>query len=130
MSKKIIALKILPDQLHADPFEIEDNLKTYQDYVGGCIECVTFESRYVMIVNDNGLFEDLPYNKLASALYASKFCAMSPIVGNAIIVGKDGENFKSVPFDVVMEINRLAFYLRQLEDNKADGKEANEEGTY
>ena len=129
MGKKIIALKILPDQLRADPVEIEDELKTYQEYVGGCTERVTFENRFIMIVNGNGLFEDLPYNKLASALYASKFCAMSPIVGNAIIVGKDGENFKSVPFDVVTYINRLAFYLSKLEDNKADGKEANEEGT-
>lgn len=117
MGKKIIVLKILAGELHADPVEIEDEMKVYQEYVGGMIECVTLDSRWLMVVNDNGLNENLPLNELATLLYNNILnCDYTPIVGNAIIAGRSGPGFVSVPVDVMLMINRIAYYQKQLND--------------
>ena len=132
MGKKIIALKILAGELHVDPVEIDDELKTYQEYVGGCIECCTLDKRWLMIVNDNGLNEGLPFNELATIVYNAELeldnGSYVPIVGNAIIVGRDGENFTSAPMDIILYIIRLAELHRTLVNLFApEDEEAKEE---
>lgn len=65
--------------------------RTVGDSVGGYIEIVhpaLLPDPYVMVVNEEGLLEDLPLNSCGSTLYAS-FIHGSPIVGNIVIM-KEG----------------------------------------
>ena len=76
--------------------EIENTLEALQKAVGGYIETVRLRvDDAVMIVNEEGLLLGLPYNVIASGF------ADQPIVGTAIIVGINGEEFTDIP-DVVV----------------------------
>lgn len=76
--------------------EIENTLEALQAAVDGYIETVTLiPGKAVMIVNEEGLLRNLPPNPAASMISNTK------IVGTAIIVGVDGEEFTDVPEDVV-----------------------------
>ena len=76
--------------------EIENTLEALQHAVDGYIEAVTLiPGKAVMIVNEEGLLRNLPPNPAASMISNTK------IVGTAIIVGVDGEEFTDVPEDVV-----------------------------
>ena len=75
--------------------EIENTLEALQKAVGGYIETVRLRvDNAVMIVNEEGLLLGLPYNTIASGF------AGQSIVGTAIIVGVNGEEFTDIP-DVV-----------------------------
>lgn len=75
--------------------EIENTLEALQKAVGGYIETVRLRvDNAVMIVNEEGLLLGLPYNVTASGF------AGQPIVGTAIIVGVNGEEFTDIP-DVI-----------------------------
>ena len=75
--------------------EIENTLEALQKVVGGYIETVRLRvGNAVMIVNEEGLLLGLPYNTLASGF------AGQPIVGTALIVGVNGEEFTDIP-DVI-----------------------------
>lgn len=72
--------------------EIENELEALQDAVDGYIETVTLVPDKVdMIVNEEGLIREMKQNTVASVI------AGTYIVGNALIVGVDGENFCDVP---------------------------------
>ena len=82
--------------------EIENTLEALQAAVDGFIETVTLvQDRAVMLVNEEGLLRDLPLNPVASAV------ANTQIVGTAIVVGVDGEEFTDVPEDVERCIRAL-----------------------
>ena len=84
------ALK-LEDRTH-EIIEIENTLEALQAAVGGYIETVRLRvGDAVMIVNEEGLLLGLPYNTLASGF------AGRAIVGTAIIVGVNGEEFTDIP---------------------------------
>lgn len=75
--------------------EIENTLEALQEAVGGYIETVRLRvDNAVMIVNEEGLLLGLPYNVTASGF------AGQPIVGTAVIVGVNGEEFTDIP-DVI-----------------------------
>ena len=65
-----------------------DELKKYQDIVGGYIEMVALTSDFAIICNEEGRLMDLPYN-----------CEIAGIdfVGTIIGVGINGEEFADVP---------------------------------
>lgn len=72
--------------------EVENTLEALQAEVGGYIETVRLRvDNAVMIVNEEGLLLGLPYNAAASAL------AGQPIVGTALVVGVDGDEFTDAP---------------------------------
>lgn len=82
--------------------EIENTLEALQAAVDGYIEAVTLvPGRAVMIVNEEGVLLGLPVNVIASAV------ANTQIVGTAIVVGVDGEEFTDVPEDVERCIRAL-----------------------
>lgn len=82
--------------------DIENTLEALQAAVDGYIEAVTLvPGRAVMIVNEEGLLRGLSPNPIASAV------ANTQIVGTAIIVGVDGEEFTDVPEDVERCIRAL-----------------------
>ena len=82
-----------------EEIEIENTLKALQKAVDGCIETVTLIGGYaVMIVNEEGLLLGMPSNLTASAIAARK------IVGTALVVGVDGDEFTDIPKDVERRI--------------------------
>lgn len=82
--------------------ETANTLEALQAEVDGYIEAVTLiPDKAVMIVNEEGLLRGMTPNPIASA------AANTQIVGTAIIVGIDGEEFTDVPEDVVKCIRAL-----------------------
>lgn len=82
--------------------DIENTLEALQAAVDGYIEAVTLvPGRAVMIVNEEGLLRGLSPNPIASAV------ANTQIVGPAVVVGVDGEEFTDVPEDVEQCIKAL-----------------------
>ena len=82
--------------------EIENTLEAFQSAVEGYIETLQIvPDKAVMVVNEEGLNLGLMPNPCASTL------AGTLIVGNALVVGVDGEEFTDVPDDIADEIMML-----------------------
>lgn len=97
--KKIKAI-ILPTKGSPRLEEITDDLKTYQELVGGNIEAITLKSegkRFVMIVNEDGVLKPLPFNSQASNVYSLLTVSPAHIFGTAVCVGVDGDKFADFP---------------------------------
>ena len=77
--------------------EIENDLKSYQEVVGGYIEAVTGRVA-TMYVNEEGLLRHLPPNPLAT-LFAEAILGRLGIVlfGTALIVGPPDEEGMDTP---------------------------------
>lgn len=67
---------------------VSNKLETLQRNVGGYIEAVTLAKDLVIICNEEGLLQDLPYN--------CTICGME-FVGTILMVGVDGEEFADLP---------------------------------
>ena len=92
------ALKLYPPD-NIELIAIDNKLEELQEQVEGYIECVTLiPGKLVMIVNEEGLIQQLPYNMSASII------ARRNIVGNALIVCCDGEDFTDITPEYVKEI--------------------------
>lgn len=90
---------LLINDRSVEEIEIENTLEALQKEVGGYIETVTLVRGYaVMIVNEEGLLLGMPSNLTASAIAARK------IVGTALVVGVDGDEFTDIPKDVERRI--------------------------
>lgn len=85
--------------------DISDRLENYQQLVGGYIEVVYAAAlqpyHAAMVVNENGLLDDLPCNPLASILYGDY------IAGNAVIVGTAGPEFTDIPDELTVLLPRI-----------------------
>lgn len=82
--------------------DIENTLEALQAAVDGYIESVTLiPDKAVMIVNEEGLLRGMTPNPIASAV------ANTQIVGPAVVVGVDGEDFTDIPEDVERCIRAL-----------------------
>jgi hypothetical protein len=83
---------LILDGSGARAVDIENKHEAFQEAVDGYIETVTLiPDEVVMIVNEEGLLRGMGINPLASCLYGSA------IVGVAVVVGVDGEEFCDVP---------------------------------
>lgn len=72
--------------------DIENTLEALQHAVDGYIETVTLiPGKAVMIVNEEGLLRGMAPNPIASTV------ANTQIVGPAVVVGVDGEDFTDIP---------------------------------
>ena len=82
-----------------EEIEIDNNLEALQAAVDGYIETLQIvPDQAVMIVNEEGLLKGLAVNPFASAV------AGTMIVGNALIVGVDGEEFTDIPDKIAHQI--------------------------
>lgn len=83
--------------------DIENTLEALQNAVDGHIETVPIRfispDKAVMIVNEEGRLRKMEMNRTAS-LYADTL-----IVGNALVVGVNGEEFTDVPDDIARKIS-------------------------
>ena len=84
------------------PVDIENTLEALQAAVDGYIETVTLiPGKAVMIVNEEGLLRGMTPNPAASMIAKTK------IVGPALIVGVDGEDFTDIPAEIRQQIDEL-----------------------
>ncbi len=82
-----------------EEIEIDNTLEALQAAVDGYIETVTLvPGRAVMIVNEEGLLRGMAPNPAASMIAGNK------IVGPALIVGVDGDEFTDVPADIANSV--------------------------
>lgn len=83
----MIAIKKVPGERPV-VVEIEDDLKTLQEAVEGYIEAVTLPGGLVIVCNDEGLINNLPFNTFVAGHY---------LFGNILIVGDGGDCFADIP---------------------------------
>lgn len=82
--------------------EIENTLEALQKAVDGHIETIGIvPGEAVMIVNEEGWLRDMTPNPIASAF------AGIDIVGPALIVGVDEDDFTDVPDDAADALKRM-----------------------
>lgn len=82
--------------------DIANTLEALQSVVDGYIEAVTLiPGKAVMIVNEEGLLRGMAPNPTASMIAGAK------IVGPAIVVGVDGEEFTDFPAEIRQRIDEL-----------------------
>ena len=83
--------------------DIENTLEALQEAVFGYIEAITLvPDRAVMIVNEEGRIRGMAVNPAASAVSGI------PVVGPALIVGVDGDEFTDVP-EKVKQIVKIRY---------------------
>ena len=94
------ALKI--SGIHAELVDVQNDLEALQAAVGGYIETIGLQGGAVMIVDEEGRFKDYLPNPLASLI------AGTDIVGDALCVGVDEDEFDDVPDDFAESILQLS----------------------
>lgn len=75
----------IPTEGDCRVIEIDNTLAALQKAVGGYIETVTVTDELVFIVNEEGLIHQLPLNRHLGSIF-----------GNALLVGVDGDEFRSL----------------------------------
>lgn len=82
--KKIRVIIKRPDEEWGHVTHISNRLENLQNTVGGYIECVSLDEKTVVICNEEGLLQHLPYNvKLNNSMF----------VGTIIICSIKDEEF-------------------------------------
>ena len=84
------AIKITPENC-VSLVDVHNELEPLQETVGGYIETIGLQDGAVMIVDEEGRFKDYSVNPIASVI------AGTAIVGIALIVGADEDEFDDVP---------------------------------
>ena len=82
----------------AQVVEIENDLRTLQEAVGGYIETVTLPYGLCIICNEEGRLMGLPFNTIFAGI---------PLVGTFLVVGTAGEEFCDVPEKYVPKVLQL-----------------------
>ena len=73
--------------------EIENSLKSLQWYVKGDIQAVPLTDGLIIVCNDDGKLLKLPVNR---AITDGEGHVLDVVVGNALVVRVDGEEFASI----------------------------------
>lgn len=82
-----------------EPIEIENTLAALQEAVGGYIETLTLiPGKAVMIINEEGVLRGMPICAAASVV------ANTRIVGTAVVVGVDGEEFTDLAPEIARQL--------------------------
>ena len=82
-----------PDEKIGHETIIHNTLEKFQILVKGYIEVVRISDTAVMIVNEEGKINGLPFNFMYGEFLPDAIC------GNVIVCGVDGEEFCDIPFD-------------------------------
>lgn len=86
----------------AELVDVKNELEALQAAVGGYIETIGLQGGAVMIVDEEGRLKGYSPNSLASLV------AGTDIVGYALIVGADGDEFDDVPESYVEMLLELS----------------------
>ena len=79
--------------------DIDNTLESFQKNVGGYIETVTLTEELVIVCNEEGRIQSLPYN--CTLLRAVDF------YGTILIAGIDGDEFTDVPTTTAKFFSKL-----------------------
>lgn len=79
--------------------EINDDLKTMQEIVGGYIE-VARTGNLIMVCDEDGKLKGLPMNR---PLFNMRDEIYDVVCGDCFLVGDDGEDFRSLTDDEIKE---------------------------
>lgn len=82
----------------AEVREVRNELKAFQELVGGYIEPIQFDHHSVLLCNEEGKLQGLPVN---FPLWNDV------IVGTAVIVGTDGDQFTDVSLETIAVFSRV-----------------------
>lgn len=91
MKKRCIIKR--PDETYGHVTNISTSLRNLQKTVDGHIEVVRITDSIVIICNDEGKIRGLQPNFLIGTVFKDT------IVGTAVIIGVDGEEFADLPID-------------------------------
>lgn len=91
---KLRAIIKRPDEQYGHVCNISGSLENLQKIVGGYIETVPVGSKHVLIVNEEGKLRGLPFNFHMGLL--------DTIVGDAIVLGVQGEEFTDATLELWM----------------------------
>ena len=91
-----------PNDLFGHVKEIKNELRELQDIVGGYIETVMLRPGLIVVCNEEGLINDMPFN-----------CRVGQIMffGTIIVLGAEGEEFTDVPIG-------MREWAKMMEDKK------------
>lgn len=70
---------------------VDNSLEQFQKLVGGHIEVVGLTPDVLLVCNEEGLINNLPYNCTVDGM---------TLYGDIVLVGVDGEDFTDVPISV------------------------------
>lgn len=98
------------DEKYGHVTYMSNTLGAFQKAVGGPIETVRITDDAICIVNEEGKLRNLELN-----FYMGELPFMEPIVGTAVIVGTDGEEFSDCPLD-------FKIWKRLMDNWKSTGK--------
>lgn len=65
------------------------SLKEMQEIVGGYIEILDLRNGKIIILNEEGKLENLPYNLEATVMYRSAYLTSDFIVGDVLVCNKN-----------------------------------------
>ena len=99
-------LKIYPD--HPPVLrDIDNTLEALQNEVGGYIETVSLPGGFVIICNEDGVNLKFPINRTVVFKTPAGNFYNVPILGNFIICGTDGEEFRGLTDKEAKELLEL-----------------------
>lgn len=100
----IRVIKVEPGKI-PELTSIENKLEAFQHAVGGYIETVfPFPDDVVLICNENGKIDRLPYNR---ALRDIDGDIVDIIRGTFLLAGTGGEDFADIPADLIADYMEL-----------------------
>jgi hypothetical protein len=85
VSNKKEALYLTHDNKVTTLCEGKLSLSVAQEFVGGLVELTYITDDVLMLCNEEGLIQNLPFNKLATAVYQKYVSSDGHIVGNVIL---------------------------------------------
>lgn len=92
MSEKYVEVVVIPAEEEPYTLRVKNTLEAFQELVGGHIETVTFASDSCIVVNEEGIINDLPLNENIRSCIPSGM----DIYGDVVFVGVDGDEFCSL----------------------------------
>lgn len=120
------AITITPD-LQIQEVELQEPLhKALQQHVGGWIEVTRplgLRRPYLMVVNENYLHLQLPFNPLASYLYKTHIHG-HPVLGTVVITKEQGEDIVGMdPIEIRLALEALTSLATVMKGESTYGEE-------
>lgn len=91
----IKAIRFRPDY-PADLTDVDNDLESLQQIVGGDIEVVPIGEAHVLIIDEEGKLKKKRHGQLATAVFGERLLPDDWIAGTALLVGSDGPEFTDV----------------------------------
>lgn len=98
----------------------QDGYTQLHDAVGGYIEMVRLSETLDMVVNEEGKIHRLPYNEIATGVWATYYGLTDTILGNAVLVGPSDDEGEptDLPNALTRDIARYAALIKEIRDGQ------------